>query len=75
MEERVIEHAGKDKNSHIAKHCIEKRHQSISLDDAKIINKNFKNYYKRKVSEALYIKQKKPSLNVQDNSIPLQLFT
>ena len=71
---RVNDHSGKDKRSHVLKHSLETGHRIISLDDTKILNKNFSNYYKRKISEALYIKQKNPVLNIQDNSVPLKLF-
>ena len=69
-----MDHAGRDKISHVLKHCLAKRHKEISLYNVTIISKNYKNYYKRKVSEALFIKTKKPILNTQDNSVPLKLF-
>ena len=52
---------------------MESGHNPIVMDNVKIINKNFANYYKRKVSEAIFIKKKKPPLNVQDMSVPLKL--
>ena len=36
-------------------------HGAIKIDIVKIMNNNFANYFKRKVSEAIYIKQKKLS--------------
>ena len=72
--ERLKEHAGRDKNSHVLQHSIETGHARVDINNIEILNKNFTNYYKRKISEALYIKSFKPVLNVQDNSIPLQLF-
>ena len=66
---------GRDKNSHVLKHTIESGHSPIEMNKVKIINKNFPNYYKRKVSEAIYIKKKKPPLNVQDMSVPLKLLS
>ena len=62
IEERVFDHAGRDRNSHVYKH-----------GNVTIINSNFSNYYKRKVLEAIYIKQKRPILNIQDTSVPLKL--
>ena len=73
LEERFKDHNGRDKNSHILKHTMESGHNPIVMDNVKIINKNFANYYKRKVSEAIFIKKKKPPLNVQDISVPLKL--
>ena len=71
--QRTMEHAGKDKNSHVHKHSLETGHTEISLNNIKVMNSNYKTYYKRKVSEALYIKQRNPVLNVQDTSVPLRL--
>ena len=71
---RIDDHGGKDKNSHVLKHSLETGHERVTLDDTKVLNKNFRNYYKRKISEALFIKQKNPFLNIQDNSVPLKLF-
>ena len=75
IEERFKDHNGRDKNSHVLKHTIESGHSPIEMNNVKIINKNFPNYYKRKVSEAIYIKKKKPPLNVQDMSVPLKLLS
>ena len=72
-QERVLDHAGHDRNSHVYKHSLTTGHTGISMENVKIINKNFPNYYKRKVSEAIYIKQKRPILNIKDTSVPLKL--
>ena len=74
MEERIIDHAGRDKNSHVIKYTLDKGHKEILMDNVTIISKNFNNYHKRKVSEALFIKSKKPFPNAQDNSVLLKLF-
>ena len=75
LEERIVGHNGRDNKSHIAKHVAEATHPETSFDDFKIINSGFyKNYRKRKIAEALAIKHKKPSLNVQEMSTPLILF-
>ena len=63
IEERALDHAGQDRNSHVYKHSLATGHNGITIENIKIINKNFQNYYKRKVSEAIYIKQKRPILN------------
>ena len=57
QEERFKDHNGRDKNSH--KHTMESGYNPIVMNNLKIINKNFTNYYKRKVSEAIFIKKKK----------------
>ena len=46
-----------------------------SLNEFKILGKGFNNNrVKRKISEALLIKQYQPNLNTQENSISLELF-
>ena len=69
---RIIDHAGRDLNSYVYKHCIETGHRSPDINDFKIIGSNFhKNVIKRKIAEALLIKQLKPSLRKQEKSIEL----
>ena len=68
--EQLIDHNGRDQKSHIFKHSSEKCHQHCHTNSFKITGNGFKNKsFKRKVSEALLIKQIKPSLNVPENSI------
>ena len=75
ISERIIDHNGRDQKSHIFKHSSEKCHQHFYIDGFKIIGNGFKNnFFKREVSEALLIKQIKPSLNVHEKSIELKLF-
>ena len=72
--ERVKDHGGTDTKSHVLKHSGEKEHVEVTQEDFKIIGSNFKNNrLKRKIAEALLIKQKHPSLNVQDQSVELKL--
>ena len=62
--ERIRDHAGKDSNSYVCKHCIETGHRSADINDFEIIGSNFcKNVFKRKIAEALLIKHLKPTLN------------
>ena len=75
INERVLEHAGKDKKSHMLRHTLQSGHPSVSLNEFKILRKGFNNNrVKRKISEALLIKQYRPTLNTQENSISLELF-
>ena len=65
---------GRDTKSHILKHSSEKEHVEVMQEDFKIIGSNFKNNrLKRKIVEALLIKQKRPSMNVQDQSVEVKL--
>ena len=67
--ERVKDHGGRDTKSH-----AEKEHVEVTQEDFKIISSHFKNNrLKRKIAEALLIKQEHPSLNVQDQSAKLKL--
>ena len=74
ISEIIIDHNGRDQKSHIFKHNSEKCRQHFHTNSFKAIGNGFKNNsFKRKVSEGLLIKQIKPSLNVQENSIELKL--
>ena len=62
--------------NHVLKHSSEKEHVEVTQEDFKIISSIFnfqKNRLKRKIAEALLIKQKHPSFNVQDQSVELKL--
>ena len=73
--ERVGEHREKDKNSHVYQHSVNSNHALVSLDDFAILNLGYThNKFKRRISEALFIKSNRPNLNKQDTSVPLKLF-
>ena len=75
ISERVLDHAGRDANSHLFKHSVERGHQVLDKNNYKIIEKGYwNNVIKRKIAEALLIKEMKPTLNKQDNSVELNLF-
>ena len=75
ISERIIDHNGRNQNSHFFKHSCIKNHPNTSKTDFQIISSGFKNNYcRRKIAEALLIKQIKPSLNVQEKSYELKLF-
>ena len=65
ISKRVLDHAGRDQNGHPVLH----------MNNYKILEKGYKNNVrKRKIAEALLIKEIKHTLNKQDNSIELKLF-
>ena len=71
---RLKDHVGRDTKSHLLKHSSEKEHVEVTQEDFKIIGSHFKNNrLKRKIAVALLIKQERPSLNVQDQSVELKL--
>ena len=70
-----LEHVGKDKKSHMLQHTLQSGHPSVLLNEFKTLGNGFNNNReKRKISESLLIKQYRPTLNNQENSISLELF-
>ena len=75
ISEIIKDHNGRDLKSHILRHSVESGHANVSYEDFKIIAKNFNNnHWKRKIAESLLIKEKRPTLNTHDKSVPLKLF-
>ena len=71
---RVKEHSDIDFNSRNAQHVKETGHKAISMDNVEILSHLSSNFiHKRKIREALQIRQYKPSINVQGASVPLSL--
>ena len=68
--ERTADYSGRDKHSHLFKHACNENHEHINLDSIKVIDSGYHHKkFKRKISEAFYIKQYKPTLNTQEQSI------
>ena len=58
-----------DKNSHMFKHSID--HPTMTLDNFTVLSSGYRNMkFKRKVSESLFIKQNRPTLNKHGPSAP-----
>ena len=57
IEERIIDHNKRDKNSHLLKHFGEKNHQHVQESYFKVLGNNYRSNFKRKISEALFLKQ------------------
>ena len=75
LDERVKDHNGRDRNSHLFKHSVESRHHPVLKNDFRIVGKGYRNNTRRrKIAEALFMKKIKPSLNIQENSVKLKLF-
>ena len=72
--ERIKDHNSKDNSSHLLKHARENGHTHVWKKDFKILGNNYQSNFKRKISESLFIRQLKPSLNVNEKSVPLHLF-
>ena len=73
LDERMKDHNGRDRNSHLFKHSIESRHDPVLKNDFRIIGKGYRNNTSTR-TEALFIKKMKPSLNIQEKSVKLELF-
>ena len=72
--ERVLDHAGRNPNSHLLKHSEESEHPVSDRNDYKIMDKGHKNTArKQKISEVLLIKEMKPTLYKNDNLVELKL--
>ena len=75
LAERIDEHRGKDKNSHVYQHPMNSNHALVTIDDFTILNSGYKHKkFKRKISEALFIKSNRSNLNKEDTSVHLKPF-
>ena len=75
LHERICDHNGKDSRSHMLKHSLENNQRQVSFEDFRILRNGYTNSkIKRKISEALFIKELRPSLNTQETSVPLLLY-
>ena len=73
-EKRTGEHAGKDKDSEIFKHSQKTKHPKAKYRDFEVLATNYPIRYKRRLAEAMFIRDLKPSLNRQKDSYRLHLF-
>ena len=54
---------------------LNSNHETLNTENFKISNMDYNNNtYKSRISDTLFVKQYCPCLNMQDNSVPLQLF-
>lgn len=74
IDERIKEHSNPFGRSHVVEHTIKSGHLAISNSNVKVLAKIRGHTSNRKITEALYIKSRKPSINVQEASIALKLF-
>ena len=67
--EQIDEHRRKNKKSHTYQHSVNSNHALLTHDDFTILNLGYKhNKFKRKISEALFIKSNKPNFYKYDIS-------
>ena len=75
LQERVLEHAGKDRKSNIVKHSMDTGHPPVCMKDFQILTKGFNHCkFKRKICDPLLIKKHQPTLNAQKHLVTLELF-
>ena len=73
--ERIIDHSGRDDKSHLYVHAKKIGHENVNIDHFEILSNGYKsNKFKRKLAEALHIKHERPTMNIQEQSVPLKLF-
>ena len=72
---RTGEHGGKDAESWVFKHSSTKRHPRAKESDFEVLATNYSDRRKRKLAEAMFIRDLKPSLNKQKESCKLALFS
>ena len=58
----------RDKKSHILKYSCESNHSLVWKRRFQILNSDYRSNIKRKISEALYLRTIKPTLDVKENS-------
>ena len=71
---RIQQHQRSDKESAIYQNYTNKNIDPPDPKDFSILAKNYNNRMKRRIAESLYIKEMKPSLNIQKDAYQLRLF-
>ena len=73
--ERVKDNNGRDHSSHLLKNAVETGHLQVDTAKVEVIGSGYRNNARRrKIVEALLVKKLKPTLNIQEKSVPLKLF-
>ena len=66
---------GCDHSSHLVKHAGETGHLPVDTANFEVIKGGYRNNARRKkFAEALLVNKLKPTLNIQEKSVPLKLF-
>ena len=71
---RILQHNSRDNASHILQHSKKFKHRRVTLNNVKILGKGYRSNFKRRISEALFIKELKPDLNIQKDAFKLKLY-
>ena len=71
----MIDHSGRDDKLHLYEHAEKTGHGNVNIHYFEILSNGYRNNkFKRKLAEPLHIKHERPTLNVQEQSVPLKLF-
>ena len=74
LAERLNDHNSRDKSFDMCKHSIKKDYPNVKLQDFEILRTGSRRKkFRRKISEVLFTKENKPSLNRQQISVLLSL--
>ena len=73
--ERVKHHNGHNHLSHLVKHAVEDWSPTVDTANFEVIGSRYcNNACWREIVEALLVKKLKPTLNIQEKSVPLKMF-
>ena len=70
---RTMDHNSKDPKSHVLQHSKKTKHRRVFLPNVRILGSGYRTNFRRVVSEALFIKELKPDLNIQKDAYKLEL--
>ena len=75
LHERVKDHNSRDHSSHLVKHAGEIGHLPVDTTNFEVIGSGYRNNARRRIiAVVLLVKKLKPTLNIQEKSVPLKLF-
>ena len=75
LSECIIDQSFCDNKSHLYKHAEKIEHINVNIDHFEIFSNDYKNNkFKRKLAEALHVKNERPTLNVPKQTVSLKLF-
>ena len=72
--ERIKDHNSKNSSAHLLKHGHENGRTHVLGKDFQILGNNYQSNFKPKISGSLFIRQLKPTLNVNEKSVLLDHF-
>ena len=75
ISELIIEQSGRGNKSYLSEHVVKTGQENVNIDHFEILCNGYKNNkFKRNLAVALHIKNERPTLNVQEQSVLLKYF-